>query len=409
MRFFRTDLKRLFAGKALLALCLLAPLLVIGLFSLLVLPMVLSAQSLHINVALLDDDGSETVGMFIHELVYGQQLAELVSIRPVQSLEEGSRLVAQNEVSVLVHIPAGLFEAVRGQDTVEIRLISSAPHALEASLVAMSLEQSLRYVGQGQNQLDLARQILIEQQADTSAADGFLEQTTRLVLLGYMNRQGLIGSDGAVSPLGDFLPVEYYLVAVYVFFAALAMLPLVHLTAHDLNGAILQRGLLQGLSSGRFYLVRILSGTLLITLVLVMLLPASLLLRQANAFLGSHYAPRPSALLPALLLLALTLSALATTIAAWVRRGSVALWSCFYLILLMAVSGGLFVPAGLLPEAVAAIGLWFPLRAGLRLLANTLFAYQGTVFRPDLLRLALFSLVLLPIGYLGVLHREGRL
>ena len=95
MRFFRTDLKRPFAGKALLALCLLAPLLVIGLFSLLVLPMVLSAQSLHINVALLDDDGSETVGMFIHEFVYGQQLAELVSIRSVQSLEEGSRPVAQ--------------------------------------------------------------------------------------------------------------------------------------------------------------------------------------------------------------------------------------------------------------------------------------------------------------------------
>jgi hypothetical protein len=256
MRFFRTDLKRLFAGKALLALCLLAPLLVIGLFSLLVLPMVLSAQSLHINVALLDDDGSETVGMFIHEFVYGQQLAELVSIRSVQSLEEGSRLVAQNEVSVLVHIPAGLFEAVRGQDTVEIRLISSAPHALEASLVAMSLEQSLRYVGQGQNQLDLARQILIEQQVDTSAADGFLEQTTRLVLLGYMNRQGLIGSDGAVSPLGDFLPVEYYLVAVYVFFAALAMLPLVHLTAHALNGAILQRGLLQGAAAPGADLVR---------------------------------------------------------------------------------------------------------------------------------------------------------
>jgi ABC-type uncharacterized transport system permease subunit len=85
------------------------------------------------------------------------------------------------------------------------------------------------------------------------------------------------------------------------------------------------------------------------------------------------------------------------------------LWSCFYLILLMAVSGGLFVPAGLLPETVAAIGLWFPLRSGLRLLANALFAYQGTVFRPDLLRLALFSLALLPIGYLGVLHREGRL
>jgi len=94
------------------------------------------------------------------------------------------------------------------------------------------------------------------------------------------------------------------------------------------------------------------------------------------------------------------LYALATTIAAWVRRGSVALWSCFYLILLMAVSGGLFVPAGLLPEVVAAIGLWFPLRAGLRLLANA---------RPDLLRLALFSMALLPIGYLGVLHREGRL
>jgi hypothetical protein len=409
IRLLRYDLKRIFAGKALLALCLLAPLTVILLFALVIAPMIITADGLHFNVAILDEDGSENVSRFIGQLVTSHALADLITVYPVPDLAAGLSLVAEDQVSVLVHIPQGLFERIRAHESVTVDLISQRGHAMESALIAITLNQSLRSVGQGQNQLDLAYRLLLEHQADTVAADRFLARTTLLVLTGYMNRRETIGEDGALSPLGDYLPVDYYLVAVYVFFAALALLPLIHFTARDLNSAILQRGLLNGLSSQRYFLVRLTSGTCLIFLVLLMLLPAGHLLKQLNSLTGSTYDGNLAAILLAALLLALSYAAMALAAAVWIRSQSLALWVGFYLVLFMAVSGGVFVPAGVLPQAVSEIGLFLPLRSGLRSLANALFFFQPDAYWPDLMRLLVISAVLLAFGRIGLVRRETRL
>jgi len=407
MRFLRFDFKRLFSGKALVLLCLLSPILVVFIFTSVVSPMIYSAKGLHFNLAICDEDGSEAVSTFITQMLNSQALLSLVDAYPVKSTEDGLALISSGDVSVFVHVPKGLFEKMRSEQAVQVEIISTKAHALEANLTSMALTSALEIVGKSQNVMEAARQMLLEKGVSETDADRYLSDATNTAIKRYMTRREALGDGGPVSPVGEFLPVEYYISAIFVLFAALSMLPLIHFTAADSSGAILRRGLLCGIGTGRFFAARIISGGVFVFLVLTMLFPTALLLKLGDAMLGGTYANNIGALALALVLTALCFSALALALAVWLPNESVALWAGFFLVLGMAAFCGALVPEGALPAWTAAIGRWLPLRASMRLLSLSLFRYDGALFVRDVLKLLGFSALLLPLGYLG-LWRRGR-
>jgi hypothetical protein len=400
------DIRRLFSRKSMVALCILSPVLVMILFASILMPLLFTGRGLHFNLAMLQEDDSLEVRFFITQLVNSHALADVVTLIPVDSLESGLELLERQEASVLMHVPPRVLENIRNHSPIHISIIGTEAHALEQSLIAMTLGQSLFLVGQSQNQMEAARNVAVTKGVPAGEADLFLQEMTYDAIGQYLFRRQVLGENGSLSPLGEYLPVEYYLAAIFALFATFAMLPLIHYTAADVSGAILHRGLTCGRGAIQFYLARLGSGTLFIMLVLLMLLPTTLLLDLADQFIGSAYRGNLPALLLTMLLTAFAFSTLAVALAVWIARVQPAIWTGFYLILGMAVAGGALVPEGSLPDWLIGIGRWLPLRATMRGLANSLFAFDPVLLQQDMLKLALLAAVFLPLGLWGFARKE---
>lgn len=407
LRFLRYDIKRLFFRSSLLSLCLLSPLIVLLIFSMVVSPMLFTGRGLHFNLALLNEDQSAEVNEFINQLIHSQALADLVSVYPVDTVERGIALAEQGKVSVFVHVPPDIFSDIRSGREVRATIYGTSAHSLEMELISMILDSSLSLVGKSQNIMEAARRILLQKEASWEDSQAFLSDATRFAIREYMGRRELLGRSGPLSPLGEYLPVEYYMSAIFSIFAALSMLPLIYFSAADSNGSILRRGLLCGMGAGRFFAVRIASGALFIFLVLAMLFPSSALLRLSGEMLGGAYANSFGALLVSMLLTSLVFSALALAIATWIPGEKAALWAGFFLAVCMAVLCGALIPEGALPEMATAIGRWLPLRASMRMLSASLFDYQQEAFVRDAAKSLSFGAALLPLGFWG-LKRRGQ-
>lgn len=401
------DLKRIFSRKALIILLLISPVVIITLFSAIVMPMLYTAKGLHFKLALCDEDGSAPVQEFITQLVNSQALSELVTVYPVPTLDVGTTLVQNGDVSVFVHIPTGFFEKMRAGSQVEVSIISTAAHALESELITMTLESSLSAVGKSQNLIESAKGILTQKGVSQRDAEGFLNNSTSIAIKEFMSRRTVLGKNGTISPMGEYMPVEYYLSAVFSLFAALAVLPLIHYTAVDANGALLRRGLVSGQGGVRFFIVRIVAGILLVFLVQLMLFPTSALLRMGGSLLGGSYSTNITLTLIAILLSSFCYSILAIVIGTWLPTEPTAIWTGFFLALLMAVSGGTLIPFGALPNWMASIGKSLPLRWSMRMLSSSLFNYERGLFFQEAGKMVVACLILLPVGFFG-LHKRGR-
>lgn len=390
-----------------IALFILAPAAVMMLFASIIVPMFFTGKGMHFSLAIYQEDNSLEVNSFVSNIIRGKAIAELTRITEVAALPDGLKMVENQEVSVLLHIPANVKEHLSRHETVTIKIYSTPSHALEQSLITMTLGQALLTVGQSQNQLQGARTMILDLGGDPARIDEYISRVTLAAIVEYMGRRQVLGENGTISPLGDFLPVEYYLAAVFAMFAALAMLPLVHYTATDLNGSIFHRGLAAGNGFLPFCLARLAAGTLFILMVLLMIFPTSLLLGLTDNLMGSLYNASLPALVGAALLGALSLSGLALALGVWIRKPQPAVWTGFFLILGMSVAAGALIPDGLLPSWLAAIGRWLPVRALMRSLSLAMFDFRPDLFAADALKLAGLSL-LAAAAAVGGFAREER-
>lgn len=408
MRFLLYDLKRMFSGKALVLLCLISPVIVVVIFSSILAPMIYTGKGVHFNLAICDEDKSEPVREFITQMVNSQALADLVSVYPVPDVETGKALVESGDVSVLVHIPAGLFEDMRCGRKVEVSIIATKAHNLEAELISMTLNSSLVAVGESQNLLESVNDMLSAKGVPNEEADAFLSDTTSYAITQYMSRREVLGAGGSLSPLGEYLPIEYYLSAIFSIFSTLAMLPLIHLTSSDASGAIFRRGILCGRRTERFYTARILSGMVFILLVQVMVFPTSQLLKSIGSIGGvATYTNSVSALIFTMLLSSLCYSALACAVGIWLPDEKTALWTGFFLALIMAALCGALIPEGALPSWAVSIGKYLPMRAGMRTLSGALFDFNSGIFMRDAIKLLIMTAVFLLLGFCGYRRKGG--
>ena len=406
MRFLLFDLKRIFSGKGLVLMCLLSPILVVLLFSTVVAPMIFTAKGLHFNLAICDEDKSEEVNQFINQMINSQALADIVDVYPVSTVDIGLELVEDGEVSVLIHIPNNFFNDLRKGEDLDVPVYATKSHSLESRIIAMSLNSSLSLVGKSQNVMEAARLILIDKGASEGVAEEFLDINTETAISDYMNRREVFGEGGTLSPLGEYLPVEYYLSAIFSIFAALSILPIIYFSAVDISGAILKRGLICGMGAFKFFYSRILSGFIFILLVQFMLFPTSFLLSTASDVLGGTYANNFLALFTTLILSSLCYSSLALLIATLLPDKKTSLWIGFLLVLVMAIFCGALIPESVLPTWTVSLGKWLPMSYSMRMLSMSLFNFDSTIFIKDTFKILSFGAFFLFIGFIK-LRRRG--
>ncbi|HHX59067.1 MAG TPA: ABC transporter permease, partial [Candidatus Moranbacteria bacterium] len=323
------DMRRLFRSRQLIAATLFTPLLGLLVFASIVAPLLLTGSDLRVPYAICNEDKSEPVRQFVSLMTNSESLRELAAAYPVEDVETGYELLGAGRVGVLVHIPADFYQTMSaGQDPV-VRLIAYPAHSFEQTMVRITLDGSLRAVGQSENILQLLGQTAMEAGADEGSITALLEAELRSSIKQYMHRRAVLGEGGTISPIGERFPLEYYLSALFSLFAAFAMLPALYLSASDLGGPVCRRGLLtQPVAARRFYFARLLSGAALILLTLLLLLPASLTIQGMDVYWGRQGGGLVFlALAGALPLISLSFSALSLLLATLSKRPNLALWS----------------------------------------------------------------------------------
>ncbi len=401
------DLKRLLRGRALLLATLVTPLVGLMVFASVVTPMLLADDKLRIPYAICNEDGSEPVRQFVRLLTNSESLKDIAEAYPVKDLQAGYELLESGNVSALVHIPADFYSTISEGGDPAAYIIAAESHGFEQSMIRITVDSLLCIVGQSQNLLQSFAGAAEAAGADEAAVTELIGEQMRGGIEEYMHRRAALSQGGTVSPIGEYFPVQYYLSALFSIFAALSMLPSLFLSASDLNGPVVRRGLLASKSAAaKYYCARQLSGAVLILLSLALLIPTGAVLKGLDTLLGQDSIIAWQALVPALVLIALCFSALALLLGSLITKPRLALWCGFFIVLVMAALSGALVAEGALPGLLAEIGRWTPLKPAMSLLANSLFSLDPGRYANDMLRLSIMFVIFALAG-LKLVFRKG--
>ncbi len=409
-RWIALDLKRLFRGRALILATLITPLVGLMVFASVVAPMLLEEKRIIIPYAICNEDSSEPVRQFVRLLTNAESLKSLTAVYPVKDMQTGYELLASGNVSLLVHVPADFYTDISTGGNPAMYIIASEAHSFEQSIVRITVDSLLSIVGQSQNVLQRFAGEAIDAGADEAAANDWIGGQMSGGIEEYMHRRAALSQGGILSAYSEYFPVQYYLCALFSIFAALAMLPALYLSSADMGGPVVKRGLLASRpAASKYYLGRLISGAALILLALALLIPIGAVTEEADALLANMADTVWLALAPALILTALSFSALALFLGALINRPRLALWCGFFIVLTMAALSGALVAEGALPALLAEIGRWTPLKSAMSLLANSLFSLDSARYAQDTLRLAAMFIALALAGYKLVLRKGAAL
>ena len=168
----------------------------------------------------------------------------------------------EDKVSAFVHVPDQLYDDIVQNQNVNVYVYGKKEHALEISLVEMTMGSALSIVNQSEKNFALTRKILLENSRNYEAVNDYLEEKMQQSIQDFMNRRSIVGEVGISTSIREYLPLEYSIGALFTLFATLAILPIIQLNVRDFNGSVLKRGLLVGKSWKEFIISRICSGSI---------------------------------------------------------------------------------------------------------------------------------------------------
>lgn len=405
MKYILFDLKRTFEKKSLIFVCIISPIIVMLLFGSIVAPLLFTAKITKFNVAIVNDDKSKEVNTFIDQLVNSKALKDLVVSYPAQSVEDGYEMLEKNEVIVLVHIPKELMSSIKTNTKANIELYSIKGHYLETELIKMTLESSLSTVAKGQNLLEYSTKFISDKNVSDEKIKLFTDEITDNAIREFMNRRQVLSQTGTLSPIGAYIPIEYYTGIIFTFFAALAMLPISATTSEDMRKNVLKRGFLYDRRYLGYYFGRLISGAALICLILLLVYPSYVINSILNTALKVEFASNAAALFLSVLLSSFCFSAMAVTVSSIFSKGSMSVWILFYIILIMAVLSGAVIPPDNMPEFASKISGWMPFRSTMRSMINALFIFDSGQYLQEIIKLIIFNILFIASGLLLIRKR----
>ncbi|NLY82267.1 MAG: ABC transporter permease [Clostridiales bacterium] len=403
----KLDIKRLFSSKGVVLLCVLSPLLVLLIFFSVVYPSFIITGTEMTPFGIVNDEDSEAVQRYVDAICGSEALINVATPYPVESLEIGRQMVDDNKIAILVHIPEDFFVKMKACEDVDINMIGSKSHSFDVDMVGVALETSLSTVGKSQNILEYVRKDAIEKGIPEYKANEFVLDFTYFSLTQQMNRRAVIGMEGPLSKTGEFFPFEYYIGVVFALFAMLGMLPIIQITAKDKSGALIKRGLFIGHSPMNFYISRLISGVLMITLILFMLLPTKLLVGELGYVFGVASSANIFIILLGAFTIALCIASMAIMIGSIFSNVEASLWMGFYVIMIVVAFSGIFFNNLENLAVLKSIGEYMPLRLSIGIITNILFDFSTEQYLYDIGKIVILTVVFVIIGRHNYLKRSA--
>lgn len=405
MKYILFDLKRVFENKVLIIICIISPIITMLLFGSIIAPLLFTAKITKFNVAIINEDKSVEVNTFLNQMLNSQALEDLVVAYPAETIEDAMQMLENQDVLIVIHIPKQLLDSIRLSKKTYIDLYSQKGHDLEIALIKMTLNSSLSTVEKGQNLIEYSTQFLLQKNISQGKLETFISDITTLAINEFMSRRAILSQEGMISPIGEYLPIEYYIGAIFTFFAALAMIPIAGITSRDMQNNVLQRGFLWSERWRWYFIGRVLSGVVLISLIILLVYPATMLSSILNMALKMEYTSNILALFLAAILSAICYSSMAITIGSIFCKGNLSIWIIFYLVIFMSVLCGAIIPNIFMPNWINAIGVLLPFRASMRSITSAIFLFDKSQYYMDIFKLCLWTCMFLCTAFFSMRKR----
>ncbi|MBO4697186.1 MAG: ABC transporter permease [Lachnospiraceae bacterium] len=396
LSFIWYDIKRLFGHGKTAVLAVLAPIPVVLMFGLFLAPVLADGKGAFINGALCNDDDSLMLTMMMDMVVDYEVKKGNAVITSVPDVETGRSMIEDGRAAVLLHVPEGTYQKAMNGEKAVMKFYYAPSHAFDALTFQSGIESSISVFGQGIRVINVA--------GDTAGENGMSEaEFTRFRndavtdLIGvYLHRGEIIGKKGVFLLGGDY-HLRYALAILFAACAFFASFPVMYLTCLDKSGVLAKRSVPAG-KMARWFFARIISGTILILCTFAVMYPMARALRQVK--LSSALA-----VLPGMILTALTFSALAVLIGSLFRNGQSALWIGLYFGAASFVGVTFLSDKAGLPGIVSLLMRISPFRASVSIFSNAMFNLMIERYAQDMLVLLAAFVLFTAAGFFAYRKR----
>lgn len=265
-RLIKYDLKRLFANKVTLVLSIITPVVTLALFASVVVPLMFSYRVVEkARVIILNEDEDEYMEEVFQEIVGEQSIQNVVSVEFVRSLEEGIAQVEEGQAIFFFVINEETMMNFYYREPSVVDVWVSSGDDFETALFLPIFGHVVDMFNQSQLGLDY---ILDEMLTFADVNESYDQFNDVMIYLGIqmLNRSDLYEMEG-ISPLGKFLPIEYYISSLFSLFLGFGMIPLIGYNVSDFQSTAFTRGVAHFRWPYTFLLTRVLTGSMYILLV----------------------------------------------------------------------------------------------------------------------------------------------
>ena len=384
------DIKRLFGHGKTVILAMLSPVPVLLLFATFLIPVISADNGNKIACAIYNEDSAEKTSELLNLIIAPEVSDGRAVVYPVKDMETGMNLVKEGKVAVFLHIPENTYYTSMSGEKAELEYYYSKEHSFDALIFYSSFKSTMSVFGQGIRIVYIAADIGRNKGITDDEILTLWEEGSYDLLNVHLNRGRIIGKKGVFSPGNDYY-LRFIVGSLFAVCAYFASFPIIYLTGIDVSGTFKKRKISAGSLAG-FYFARLISGTILIMGTFLIMYPVARIIRNVPIQLALT-------VFPAMLLTALTFSALAIFFGSVFKNGHSALWAGLYFGF-VSMAGVFFMSRSTdYPKTIAFLMEISPLRSSISIFSNTLYKMVEERFTMDIMMLVFMCIVFVISGF----------
>ena len=397
--FILLDIKRLLGHGKTAVLAIFSPVIIILLFAVFLVPLLSAGEGAKITCAYLNKDDTDSVRVMMNMIVEAEIQEGRGYIYPVKDIATGKNLVEENKVSAFFYIPPNMYnDAMSGKKT-QLDYYYSRAHSFESYIFYTAVNSSLSVLGEGIRMVYIAGEIAMTHGVTAEEIIQLWNEGSNQLFHILLNRGQIIGEKGVFNPGGDY-PLRFAVAALFALCSYFAAFPVIYLTNLDISTLYPKRNFPMKNLVG-YYFARLTSGTFLILCTFFVMYPVARAVRNVRVRFALS-------VLPAVLLTALTFSALGILLGSLFRNGQSSLWAGLYFGILSILSVLFLSKSAGLPEIVSFFMRISPFRACVSIFSNALFQDVTLRYTQDMLVLLSAFLLLATAGFFVYVKRGSR-
>ena len=368
------EVKRYFSNPVLIIIACIVPILLILSILGSLLPYIFKGAELNdISIAIFNEDPSFETNLIISHLAESDSVEDFVDLIYASSLEEGRRMIDDNEASALVHIPLNMQQDLYNGERVEINFYTGSEDKQIVMLLYDMIEGGLNNINQAQKSVDIIYYAMQDMGYERLDAAAEYREMSENLFVNIISKSDIYIDYNEVSATGDYLNIEYYLISIMLLTMFFLALPIGAKMSKDKFSGVLDRGgfYLHGFS---YVSAKIISGA--IFLMVPSAVSSVFILWVTGAFgLFSGYI----ALLAVSVILASFYFAVIMLLIGTISSSTTAaIWAGFSLALAVSSISGIFIPRNLMPRVLTSISEFTGFPAVIILLGHSLFGVRNS-------------------------------